>query len=416
MQQPRVDTVRLVWAVLVLAAGAGMAFGADPWSQFRGPNGQGTSDEKGIPLQWTDADWAWKTALPGGGHSSPVVWGDRIFITSADEQAATRILLCLRLSDGSILWKREFASKACHLNSLSSYAVTTPPVDESRVYFSWGTPEEYVIVALDHDGKEVWRRDLGPFVSQHGHGPSPMVFNDMVIVPNDQDATSFVIALDSGTGKTRWQLDRKSDRAAYSTPCVFRPASGPPQIILTSSAHGVTGVDPTTGRVIWEKSDAFPQRVVSSPVAAGGVIMGTCGTGGSGKHLIAIRPPDRPDGQPGIAWTLTKNAPYVPTPVVLGDLVFGWTEGGVATCLRLASGEEVWRERVGGNYYASPVVVGGRLYNVSVKGEVVVLAAGEKYELLARNTLGEKTQATPAVAGGRMIFRTWSNVMALGGK
>ena len=409
-----------ILALAVAAACVGVLAGGpalgQEWTRFRGPNGSGASDATTVPAAWTEKDVRWKVALPGPGHSSPVLWGDRIFVTCGDPESAKRTLLCLKAADGSILWRRDFDSAPTKQNTANSYATPTPAVDKDRVYVLWATEQNYPAIALTHDGKDVWRRDLGPFVSQHGHGASPIVFEDLLIVPNDQDGVSFIAALDCATGKTRWQTERKSTKAAYSTPCILQREGGAAEIILSSHAHGITALDPKTGRVAWEMADAFPQRVVGSPVVAGGLVLGNCGTGGAGMHVIAVRPPAAKDGKPAVAWKAAKPAPYVTMPVVSGGLVFLWTDTGTVLCVRLATGEEVWREKLGGSYYASPVAVGGRIYNVSRTGEVVSLAAGEKYELLGRTPLGEATHATPAVAGGRMVLRTLTHLISVGGK
>ena len=410
----RTTLLLIVTAAVALSAAAFCAADSAEWTRFRGPNGSGLSDAAGIPAQWTEKDYNWKVALPGGGHSSPVVWGDKIFVTSGNDDSAKRIVLCLRASDGGTLWKREFDSKTCSQNNLNSYATPTPAVDKDYVFVCWAVPEKYTVLALDHEGHDVWQRDLGPFVSQHGHGASVIVYEDLVIVPNDQDGKSFIAALDRRTGATRWQAERRSTKAAYSTPCVFQPAGGPAELIFAGMAHGFTSLDPKTGKVNWEVADAFPKRVVASPVVAGGLILGQCGEGSAGQHVIVLRP--GASGPPQVAWKVTKSAPYVPMPLVKGDLTFLWTETGTVICVRTATGEEVWREKVGGNYYASPVCVGDRIYTVSTKGEVVVIAAADKYQLLARNPLGEKCLATPAIAGGRMFLRTYSHLISIGGK
>jgi outer membrane protein assembly factor BamB len=391
---------------------------ADNWPRFRGPNGAGTSDATTLPVQWTEKDYNWKVELPGGGHSSPVVWGDRLFVTSGLDDTGRRIIQCFKTADGSPLWKREYESATCKMNGLNSYATVTPAADKDYLFVTWAVPAKYTVVALDHEGREVWQRDLGPWVSQHGHGASPIVFEDLVIVPNDQDGKSFVVALDRKTGQVRWQTDRKSGRAAYATPCIYRPLSPSPEVILASLACGMTGIDVKTGKVNWEIPDVFPapKRVVASPVIAGGLVLAQCGEGGAGLHVVAVRPPAWAGEKPAVAWKVTKSAPYVPMPVIKGDRVFFWSDSGTASCVRLVSGEEVWREKIGGTFYASPLCVGGRIYNISAKGEMVVLAATDKYELLARNNLGEKCHATPAIAGGRMYLRTWSHLMSIGGK
>ena len=412
----RLQSLAAVLTVLFLSQ-ATLAADADNWPRFRGPNGAGTSDAATIPTQWAEKDYNWKVELPGGGHSSPVVWGDRIFVTSGLADTGRRIILCLKAADGSVLWKREYESPVCKMNSLNSYGSVTPPVDQDYVFVAWAVPAKYTVVALDHNGREVWQRDLGPWVSQHGHGPSPMVWGDLVIVPNDQDGKSFLVALDRKTGETRWQAERKSGKAAYATPCLLGPADSP-EIVLGSTAEGMYGIDAKTGKPLWAAPDVFPdpKRVVASPVVVGGLILGQCGEGGAGLHVVAVRPPAKQGEKAEVAWKVTQSAPYVPMPVVRGNLVFLWSDSGTVACVRAASGEEVWREKVGGNYFGSPVCVGGRLYCISTKGEVVVLAAAEKYELLARNPLGEKSHATPAIAGGRMYLRTWSHLISVGGK
>ncbi len=401
--------------VLLLAALRCVAVGGsvECWPRFRGPNGSGLAPSAPIPTQWGEKDYRWKVALPGKGHSSPVVWGERLFVTSGLKDG-TRVVTCLSVRDGRKLWERRFPSKPHSMNPLNSYATSTPALDAERIYLYWATPEAVTVVALDHDGNDVWQRNLGPFDSQHGGGVSPIVFDDLLVVPNDQRGKSFIIALDCRTGETRWKLDRRSVKAAYSTPCIYQPKDGPPELILTSTSHGVTSVDPRTGKVNWEFPRAFPLRVVSSPVVACGLIVGTCGVGGSGRRLVAVRPGSRDGRKPQLAYELKKNVPYVPTPIAVGDLLFTLAENGTVTCVRAATGERVWQGRLGGRFYGSFVHVDGRLYAISRKGEVFVIAASEKFELLGRTPLGEPSQATPAVAGGRMFLRTFSHLFCIG--
>ncbi len=406
------------------------------WARFRGPNGQGISEAKTIPVEWKNSDFNWKIELPLGGHSSPVLWGDKIFLTSADDgKTAERQVVCLNASDGSILWTRKYTSKLHRKHELNSFASATPAVDEERVYVTWSTPEEYTLLALDHAGNEVWRRGLGPFVSQHSCGTSPVVFEDLVILGNEQDAQdkvdlsqkgdSFLIALDRKTGSVRWKTPRRSDLVAYSTPCLYQPKGSEPQLIFNSKAHGVTSIDPRTGKVNWEigqigNAPLLTKRSVSSPVLAGDFITATCGEGAGGNYLVAVRPPDATAArQPQRAYRVEQKegAPYVPTPVARGNLLFLWGDGGIVSCVDARSGKMQWGggKRVGGNFYGSPVCVNDKLYSVSAKGEVVVLAASAKYQLLARNDLGDICHSTPAVAGGRMYVRTYKHVFSVGG-
>jgi len=401
----------LVVVAAVVSSGTGGAPGR--WTRFRGPNGSGLAPAATIPVQWGERDYRWKVTLPGKGHSSPVVWGEKVFVTSGLRDA-TRVLTCLSARDGRKLWEKRFPSKPHSMNPLNSYATSTPALDAERVYLYWTTPQAVTVVALDHDGNEVWQQDLGPFDSQHGSGTSPIVFDNLLIVPNDQRGKSFIAALDCRTGQRRWTLERRAVKAAYSTPCIYQPEGSPPELILTSTSHGVTSVDPRTGKLNWEFSSAFPLRVVSSPLVASGLIVGTCGVGGSGKRLVAVRPGSRDGRKPQLAYELKRNVPYVPTPIALGDLLFVLAENGTVTCLRAPSGESLWKARLDGRFYGSFVHVDGRLYAISRKGDVFVIAASEKFQLLGRNPLGEPSHATPAVADGKMFLRTFTHLFCIG--
>lgn len=391
---------------------------AQEWTRFRGPNGAGIG-EANIPGEWTEKDYNWRAELPGIGHSAPVFWADKIFLTSAFEDTCTRVVLCLDAADGKLLWRREFTSTVHTKHAMNSYASCTPTVDEERVYVAWTAPEEYTLMALDHDGHDVWQRNLGPYVSQHSGGTSPIIYQDMVILGNeqgDEDANgiSFLIAVDRRTGETRWQRARKTEQVAYSTPCVFSQPGKPDELIFNSGAHGVTSVDPKTGNVNWEL-DVLDKRSVSSPVIAAGLVFATCGSGGGGNYVAAVKPGSK-DVQPEIAYRVDDSAPYVPTVVAQGDRLFLWSDAGVVSCLNAASGEQIWKKRVGGNYSGSPVIVGDKLVCISMDGTAVVLSASDEYELLGKNPLGEESRSTPSVAGGRLYLRTYSHLISIGGK
>jgi len=391
----------------------------DEWSRFRGPDGAGQSDTDGIPTTWTNKDYRWQVKLPGIGNSSPVVWGEQVFVTSAIQEDSTRIIRCLKTTDGSVTWEKSFAAMTFDLANSTAYDTASPTVDENHVYMTWGTPDEYAVVAFDkQEGKEVWRRDLGPYNGDHGSGASPIVFEDMLIVPNDQTGPSSTIALDRMTGKTRWQVDRRMVKTAYSTPLIYKSENGPAQLIQACSAHGVGSLDPRSGKLYWELGDVFGEiRVVGSPMAAAGLIFAQCGGGGVGRRMIAVRPGNPADGtEPEVAYDIEGSLPYVPTPVAHDNLLFIMSDKGVATCIDAPTGDRLWRERVGGAYFASPVRVGDRIYCVSRAGEMVVLAAADQYKLLGRIDLEEPSHSTPAVAGGVMYLRTLSHLMVIGGK
>lgn len=432
----------------VLFAFAANAAAAQEWTRFRGPNGSGESEATTIPAQWTEKDYNWKVELPGVGHSSPVLWGDTIFLTAADPQSGTRIVLALAAADGHEIWKKTFPASLYHIHTQNSFATGTPAVDAKHVYIAWATPEEYLLLALDHAGREVWRRNLGPFESQHGFGCSPIVVGDLVIVGDEQDGTeartgqaapkskrkrletgkteslphsgdddgrSWIVAVDAGSGAVRWKSPRLSSVVAYATPCVRPTAGGGSELICDSRSHGISGIDVATGHLNWELP-IFDRRAVGSPILVGDLVLGACGVGSGNNTLFAVQPGDA-GHEPKIVYQVDKaSAPYVPTPVAKGNLVFIWSDSGIVTCIDGLTGAKKWRQRIGGNFSGSPVRAGNRMYGMSTEGEVVVLAAADKYEELGRNPLGETTRATPAIAGGRMYLRTESHLVSIGGK
>ena len=390
----------------------------EEWPRFRGPDGAGQSEATTIPTFWTRQDYKWRVEVPGIGQSSPVVSGEQVFVMSAIQEDATKIIRSLRSVDGSLLWEVRFPSSTSDLGRSSSYDTASPTVDAERLYAAWGSPRGYIVVALDRQkGKEVWRRDLGSFQGDHGFGPSPIRFEEMVILANDQSGPSLTVALDRQTGQTRWAVERRTASSAYSTPIIYRPESGPPQLILASTSHGLSSFDPHTGKLNWEVADLFGRtRVVGSPVAAGGLIFAQGGLGNGARRMFAIRPPDLSSGSDAqVAYELEGSLPYVPTPVAHGKWLFLISDGGVASCIDIETGQRVWRERIGGNFYGSPVRVGNRIYFMSREGEMVVLAAAPQYQLLGRVDLEEPSHSTPAIADGVMYLRTFSHLMAIGG-
>ena len=410
----------LLPVVVVLFASA---LQGQEWTRFRGPDGQGISQAKTIPIKWTENDYAWKVKLPGTGHSCPVVWGNKVFVTSGDQKAALGILLALSASDGEVLWQKQYKLPSYNMNRLNSYATATPAVDADCVYVLWPTSKETLLVAVDHSGEELWKRTFEGVRCQHGAGSSPIVAGNIVVFTIEHEADtndmdSAWIAVDRKTGQTRWKLPRQTNpKTSYSTPCVYSPASGAPQLIFSSLAHGISSVDPETGAVLWEMKSAFISRVISSPVIADGLVIGTCGDAGVGKRLIAIRPGvgGKPT-PPAEAYKIDNSTvPYIPTSLAKADLLFTFSDRGYVSCLRTATGQQLWREKPAAKFYGSPVWIDERLYCIAANGDVVVIKAGPAYELLAVNPLGEQSHATAAVAGERMYLRTYSHLFAVGG-
>ena len=407
--------------LLLLAAAALLALPghltAEQWPRFRGPNGTGLSNADSVPVRWTEKDHNWKVELPGAGHSSPVVWDEKIFLTCGDARTARRTILCLSVSDGTVVWRRDCPSKVHPMHHDNCYASSTPALDADGVYVTWTTPGEVTLLALDHGGKDKWRRSLGAFESMHGSGASPIVVGDLVVLANDQKGKAFLTAVDRRTGETRWRLERRSGLTPASTPCVYRAKGTAERLIFTTTAHGITAVDPNSGRVDWEVPKVFLDRCVGSPVFAEGIVIASYGFGRRGTRLVAVRPGSKAAGvEPKIAWDLKKSVPLVPTPIVVGERVFLWADDGWITCKNVWTGKQLFRERVDGSFYGSPVCVRDRLYCISKNGEVFVLAAGESFKLLARIPLGEQSFATPAVAGGAMYLRTYRHLISVGGK
>ena len=414
----------IIIAILLIGSALCVASNAQEWTRFRGPNGQGQSDAAAtIPVAWTQSNYNWKVDLPGVGHSSPVVWGDRVFVTSADPDTAVRHVLCLSTADGKTLWQRDFPGSKYHVHNQNNFAVSTPALDANHIYLAWASADEFTLQALTHDGQDVWQINLGPFVSQHGFGTSPIVVDDEVIITNDQEGESrFLIAVDAATGQDRWKIPRKyadnRQNASYATPCVLETPAGR-ELIVCSWAYGITSHNLKTGEVNWE-APVFKLRPVGSPVLADGLILANCGEGQEGKgnnRVVAIKPGSKDGRAFELVYTIPKSsAPYVTTICIACDLAFLWGDGGIVTCIDVPTGKVHWRERVGGIFYGSPVRVGDRIYCISLDGDVVVLAASSEYKQLARNSLGEGSQATPAIADGKMYLRTLSHLISIGGK
>ncbi|MEC7555973.1 MAG: PQQ-binding-like beta-propeller repeat protein, partial [Planctomycetota bacterium] len=291
----------------------------------------------------------------------------------------------------------------------SSWASSTPCVDNHRVYAAFADKERYSVSAYDFDGELVWRRVLGPYESQHGLGASPIIFEDLLIVPNDQDGPSSVIALNRHTGRTVWSQLRKfkSGRTSYATPLVIREKNKAPQLICVSGESGISSLDPRTGHQNWA-TGPFPLRTVASPVYGNGLVVASCGQGG--RYGVLQRAVDT-SGH--VVWTRERILPYVTTPIIYGDHLFEWNDEGIFGCVELASGKDVWTKRIGGNYSGSPICIDGKIYGVSEKGDVVIVAASPQFKLLGKIPLGDPCHSTPSVAGGRLYFRTFHRLMCL---
>ena len=397
-----------VLAVCLALLSAPSAHSAD-WTRYRGPNGTGFSPLKGIPTTWSPGDYIFNVKLPGEGHGAAVIRGKLLFVPSAVDQGATRHLLCLDAESGNTRWSRRIGMNRSRKHLRNSWASSTPCIDDQRVYVAFADKERYTVTAYDFAGELQWRRVLGPYQSQHGLGASPIIFEDLLIVPNDQDGPSSVLALNRHSGRTVWSRLRrfKTGRTSYATPLVIREENRPPQLICVSGESGISSLDPHTGRQNWA-TDPFPLRTVASPVYGNGLVVASCGQGGRfGVLQRAV------DTSGRVVWTRERFLPYVATPIIYKDHLYEWNDEGVFSCVELASGRDVWTKRIGGNYSGSPICIDGKIYGVSERGEVVIVAASPRFQLLGRVPLSDPCHSTPSVAGRRVYFRTFHRLMCL---
>jgi outer membrane protein assembly factor BamB len=398
-----------VCVAVVLGAGA---VASAQWPQFRGPTGQGYARDAEPPLEWGERrNVVWKVPV-GGGWSSPVVSGGRVWLTAAVAEAGARGAVSLRAVAFDAETGRTLADVEVFrvespeaINLKNSRASPTPVVDGGRVYVHFGADGT---AALDQDGAILWRTRL-PYESQHGNGGSPVLHGGLLIVNCDgwgQEA--YVAALDTATGDVRWKTSRPRPWShAYSTPLVIE-VDGEAQVVSTGAFRAVA-YEPRTGREIWRVRYADGFSNVPRPVYAHGLVY--LATGFNEPTLIAVRPDGHGDVTgTHLAWTQRRGAPYTPSPIVVGDHLYYVSDTGVLTQADARSGTVRWQHRLGGNYSASPVLAGGRLYFLSEEGVTSVLAPGEEFVLLATNRLDGPTLASMAVDGGTVYIRSTTHL------
>jgi outer membrane protein assembly factor BamB len=412
--------MRWLFALVMVIVLSSMAT-AQEWTRFRGPNGLGINDKVSIPAAWGEKEVSWKVELPGEGHSSPVLWGDKLFILSGNRQTAERFISCLSAADGKQIWQKSVACNQHPLHSKSSYANTTCAVEADRVYAAFGSLDATYLVAFDHAGEQIWKIDIGGWVGQHGFGTSPMIVGDVVVITSSQEDQkrensaapneSFVIGVNKKTGAILWKTPRKIDTTSYSVPCL-RKGPGGDELVMCTTAEGFFALNPLDGKEIWSTDPVFDKRTVSSPLLLNDMLFGTCGSGGGGNYVVALKF----EPVPKMQYEVRKEAPYVPTPAIKDDLMFLWGDGGVVTCIEWSTGKQVWQRRVGGKYSSSPVVDKDKVFCADEDGNVVVLAADRQYKLLAKNELGELCYSTPAIAQGQMFVRTLNHLVAIRGE
>lgn len=422
--QPHFKTLITLTAVVLLCF-AGSTSAQDKWTRFHGDNGSGLALQAKLPTQWEDKDYAWQIDLPGVGSSAPIVWGDRIFLTSSDPKTAHLTILCVSTIDGSILWKKEFESAKYKLHRNNNFASSTLAADQDNVYAAYANDENTWLIALDHDGNQRWKRNFGSYVSSHGFGSSPIVVGDKVILmnsqqteklnPGQQPGTSRLIAVNAADGSEAWTTPFEGGRVCYGVPCVLETADGKSSLICTNTAHGFFSVDIDSGQINWTTPKSFTKRVVASPVIAGGLILNTAGSGGGGNYLVAIRPDLNSSTSVPEEVYRVQAASYVPSPIAVGGLLFMFNDKGIVMCHDLATGQKHFRKRIGKGFSGSPVANAKHVYCMSDNGDVHVLSASKEFQHHVAAKLGQNTRSTPTIAGNRIYFRTESKLFALDG-
>ena len=404
-------SVKKISAAAVTLATTLSAPGAERnWPRFRGPTGQGQTGERSLPVHWgrDSANIVWRSTVPGRGNSSPIVWGDRVFVTSASEDGSERWTHSLALGDGRLLWSRQVPSRPPEpgVRDKNGYASATPVTDGERVIAFLGSCG---LVCYDFDGKLIWHYDAMKFDISHGTGSSPLLYRDLVIFMHDQNRTdSIAVALDKQTGEVRWKAERKK-AMTWSSPIVVRV--GDHDELVFAGGETVKGYDPTTGKELW--SLAGPTYEVIPTIIVGESLI-YCASGRNGP-TIGLRPGGTGDvTETHFAWRAVRGGPHVPCPILVGGRLYTVNDTGIATCLDAATGKLVWQDRIRDRFSASPIEAGGLMYFASESGVTFVLRAGDKMQIVAENDLGSPILASPAVAGGRIIMRTQDELVSIG--
>lgn len=383
------------------------------WPEFRGPTGQGHSTEIGLPLEWSESlNVRWKTPLQGRGWSSPAVAGGRVWITTAAREANSASLraLAFDVETGAEAANVEvFRLPNDHLkNPKNSHASPTPILEGDRVYVHFGGDGTAALDAVS--GAIIWKAQF-PYASQHGSGGSPALYNDLLIFSGDGHYEAFVVALDKRTGKVRWKTERRKPfDQAYTTPLIIR-VGGRDQLI-SIGAYRAAAYDPLTGKEIWivRYEDGFSN--VPRPVFGHGLVY--IATGFQQPTLIAVRANGTGDvTATHIAWSLTRGAPFTPSPLLVGDELYVISDLGVLTCVDAKTGTPHWQQRIGGNHSASPIFADGRIYFLSEEGVATVIAPGTTFRTLASSELDGATLASMAVSRGSIFVRSLSHLYRL---
>jgi len=386
---------------------------AQNWPCWRGPNGDGTSVETGQPVRWDSVtNVIWKIPVPGKGYSSPVIWEDRIFLTTALSGSQGKVLLCYDAKSGDLLWRKTVIQSAFEQkHNDNSYASGTPATDGKLVYASFLDSLDVVVAAYDFSGNQVWLQRPGTFYSPHGYSCSPVLFEDKVIINGTSRGDPFVAALSKTDGSIIWKnrLDKPSH--SFSTP-IFRKTGGKTQLIFCGNKE-ISSLNPDDGSRYWFVTGPS-EDYCSSPVYSEKHDLVLVSSAWPKRIVVGIRPDGEGDvTNTHVAWKSTAGAYYVPSPVCTDDYLFTTMTNGLVHCIEVPTGNILWTEDLG-KQYASPVLADGLVYMPNDEGVVTVIRPGSSFEYIAKNPISEKMYASPAISNGRIYLRGDQHLFCIG--
>jgi outer membrane protein assembly factor BamB len=402
-------------AILLLVINTMSTVQAQNWPGWRGPNGDGTSSEINLPVKWdSTTNVLWKSVVPGIGYASPIVWGDKLFTISALPETQEKILLCYNSKNGDLLWQKTVLnSKFEAKHNDNSFASGTPATDGTFVFLSFLDGQDVVVAAYDFTGKQVWIQRPGTFSSPHGYSCSPVLFDDKVIVNGDSRGDSFVAALSRKDGHIIWKIKHDKPAHSFSTP-IFRNMGGKMQMIFCGNKE-VASYNPNDGSRYWFVNGPS-EDFCSTPVynEKSGLVL--ISSAWPVRNLLAIKPDGEGDVTGSkVVWQSTKGAYYVPSPVCTEDYLFSTMISGQVHCIEAATGNIVWIENLG-KQYSSPVLAGGLVYMPNDAGEITVIKPGTTFNAIAKNAIGEKMFASPAISNGKIYLRGFQHLFCIGEK